>query len=154
MCNNPERQSGYNVLINISLLDWTSSVAIPVELEIKGAINKLKQIIPPARPCLFKIYVETRIKAAGFGPMEEKCMNFYFAHKEYVNLANLIHQFSHWPLNSKFQIFRHKLQTTYFTLGTNCSLGVLTNSWWSKTHKCVESVMHMNSVVFPLTPLE
>ena len=32
---------------------------ISVEIKIKEAINELKQITPPARPCLFKICAET-----------------------------------------------------------------------------------------------
>ena len=36
-----------------------SSVAmISVEMKIKEAINELKRITPPARPCLFKICAE------------------------------------------------------------------------------------------------
>ena len=35
---------------------------ISVEIKIKEAINELKQITPPARPCLFKICAETQYK--------------------------------------------------------------------------------------------
>ena len=47
--------------IDILLVAMTS-----VEMEIEEAINKLKQSIPPARPCLLKFMLKHRIKATGF----------------------------------------------------------------------------------------
>ena len=40
---------------------------ISIEIKIKKEINELKQITPPARPCLFTICAETHsIKTTGF----------------------------------------------------------------------------------------
>ena len=55
---------------------------ISVETKIKEAVNELKKITPPARPCLFKIYAETHsIKTTGFWLVivEEKSTSFYSA---------------------------------------------------------------------------
>ena len=63
---------------------------ISVEIKIKEAINELKQITPPARPCLFKNCAETHsIKTTGFWLVivEDKSTSFYSAREEYANFA-------------------------------------------------------------------
>ena len=63
---------------------------ISVEIKIKEAINELKQITPPARSCLFKIFAGTHsIKAIGFWLVivEENSTSFYSAREEYANFA-------------------------------------------------------------------
>ena len=80
-----------------------SSVAmISVEMKIKEAINELKRITPPVRPCLFKICAEKHsIKTIRFWLVivEEKSASFYSAREEGCQLISktlkiIIHLFS------------------------------------------------------------